>query len=128
MDCTHVRIEKPGLHGDEYINRKSFVSVNIQVTCNAREIFTSVDVNLPGSVHDSRVWKNCLTRQKLSTLKNCVLIADSGYGIEPWLMTPYNHPTDDKHIMYNQLLKTERVIIERCWTAEKAISYSSICE
>lgn len=116
LDCTHVRIQKPGPpHGDEYINRKGFPSINVQATCNAREIFTSVDASWPGSVHDSRIWKNSLARQAISNSVNCVLLADSGYGIEPWLMTPYRNPINNRQSAYNQLLKTERVVIERCF-------------
>lgn len=49
IDCTHIRIEKPGRHGDEYINRKGWPSINVQATCNAQEMFTSVDASWPGS-------------------------------------------------------------------------------
>nr|CAI5839259.1 unnamed protein product [Callosobruchus analis] len=57
LDCTHVRISKPAQFGGEYINRKSFASVNVQATCNAQEKFTGVNVQWPGSTHDSRIWK-----------------------------------------------------------------------
>jgi hypothetical protein len=53
-----VRIPKFSAFGDEYINRKGFPSINVQATCNAREIFTSVDCQWPGSVHDNRIFKN----------------------------------------------------------------------
>lgn len=43
IDCTHVPIIKPSLHGDEYINRKSWCSINVQATCDRKECFTSVD-------------------------------------------------------------------------------------
>ena len=59
VDCTHVKITKPaGPHGDEHINRKGQATVNVQATCNASEMFTSVDATWPGSVHDSRIWRN----------------------------------------------------------------------
>ena len=58
IDCTHVRIPKFKDYGDEYINRKGFASINVQATCNADEVFTSIDVQWPGSVHDSRILKN----------------------------------------------------------------------
>ena len=115
LDCMHVRILKPARHGDDYINRKGFASVNVQATCNAREYFTSVDVSWPGSVHDSRIWKNSGIREKLKQHKNTVLLGDEGYGLEPWLMTPYRNPTQEKHLAYNRLLKKQRVIIERCF-------------
>nr|CAH7720254.1 unnamed protein product [Callosobruchus chinensis] len=55
IDCTPIKIKKPSLHGDEYINRKGYHSNNVQATCNADEWFTSVDASWPGSVHDSRI-------------------------------------------------------------------------
>nr|CAH7769683.1 unnamed protein product [Callosobruchus chinensis] len=57
IDCTHIKIKKPPLHGDEYINRKAYHSINVQATYNAYEWFTSVDASWPGSVHDSRICK-----------------------------------------------------------------------
>ena len=60
IDCTHIRILKPSLcqKGDEYINRKAYPSINVQATCDAEEYFTSVVAKWPGSVHDSRIFKN----------------------------------------------------------------------
>lgn len=61
LDCTHVEIKKPVIHGDEYINRKGYPSINVQATCNAQEMFTSVCAEWPGSVHDARC-KNMATK------------------------------------------------------------------
>ncbi|CAH1957000.1 unnamed protein product [Acanthoscelides obtectus] len=44
--CTHIGILKPNRHGDEYINRKGIPTLNGQDTCEAREMFTSVDCPL----------------------------------------------------------------------------------
>ena len=115
LDCTHVRVPKPTQHGDEYVNRKGYCSINVQATCNAKEQFTSVVASWPGSVHDTRIWKNSTVRDVLSRFKNTVLLGDEGYGLEPWLMTPYRNPIQDNHKSFNRLLKKERVIIERCF-------------
>jgi hypothetical protein len=42
LDCTHVEIMKPVLHGEEYVNRKNRHSIKVQATCNSYEMFTSV--------------------------------------------------------------------------------------
>ena len=115
IDCTHVGILKPRIHGDEYINRKGKPTLNIQATCNAKEMFTSVDVSWPGSVHDARIWQNSHVRQVMLTSQNTVLVGDNGYGIELWLMTPFNNPINRTERAFNALLKSERVIIERCF-------------
>ncbi|KAI4469891.1 hypothetical protein MML48_1g01255 [Holotrichia oblita] len=39
LDCTHVLIRKPSQFGDEYINRKDFVSINVQATRDAQDKF-----------------------------------------------------------------------------------------
>ena len=50
IDCTHVKIEKPnGVFGNEFINRKSVATFNIQATCNESYVFTSCHIGWPGS-------------------------------------------------------------------------------
>lgn len=115
IDCTHIGILKPKVHGDEYVNRKGKCTLNVQATCDANEMFTSVDVSWPGSVHDSRIWKNSQVCLKLRSKSNAVLLGDDGYGIEPCLMTPFPNPSSPAEVKYNRLFKKERVIIERCF-------------
>ncbi|CAH2012327.1 unnamed protein product [Acanthoscelides obtectus] len=78
-------------------------------------MFTSVDVSWPGSVHDSRIWRNPQTRSQLINKANLVLLGDDGYAIGPCLMTPFRNPTPGAEINYNKLLKQKRVIIECCF-------------
>ncbi|XP_047116158.1 putative nuclease HARBI1 [Schistocerca piceifrons] len=115
IDCTHVRIPKPVQFGDEYINRKGFTSTNVQVICNVKEQFTSVEASWHGSVHVNRIWRNSSVWKVLSECNDTVLLGDEGYGLEPWLMTPFRNPTEDSHKSFNNLLKKERVLIERCF-------------
>ncbi|CAH1968567.1 unnamed protein product [Acanthoscelides obtectus] len=114
IDCTHIGILKPNRYGDEYINRKGKPALNVQATCDAKEMFTSVDASWPGSVLDSRIWRNSQTRSQLINKANVLLLGDDGYGIEPCLMTPFRNPKGAE-INYNKLLKQKRVIIERCF-------------
>ncbi|CAH2008791.1 unnamed protein product [Acanthoscelides obtectus] len=91
-DCTHIGILKANSHGDEYIHRKGKPTLNVQATCDAREMFTSVDVSWPLSGHDFRIWRYSQTRSQLINKAN-VLLGDDGHGTEPCLMTPFRNPT-----------------------------------
>ncbi|CAH1961697.1 unnamed protein product [Acanthoscelides obtectus] len=77
-DCTHIGILKANSHGDEYIHRKGKPTLNVQATCDAREMFTSVDVSWPLAVHDFRIWRYSQTRSQLINKAN-VLLGDDGY-------------------------------------------------
>jgi hypothetical protein len=120
IDCSHFQILKPSAQnkGDEYINRKIYPSINVQATCNANEVFTSVDARWPGSVHDSRIFRNSDIYQVLKSTQayGHYLIGDSGYGIAPWLLTPFpSHTTSPSERNYNKIYAKDRVIIERCF-------------
>lgn len=114
LDCTQIEILKPRLFGDEYVCRKGYPSINVQATCNANEQFTSVSAEWPGSVHDSRIWRQSAIRDVLSQFVGAAcLIGDSGYGISPWLITPFKPPRDDRQRHFNRLHARERVVVER---------------
>lgn len=118
LDCTHVRITKPSVHGDEYINRKNFPSINVQATCDAQERFTSIDATWPGSVHDSRIFKTSSLYRQLqanSAASTTFVLADSGYGAAPWVLVPYQAPSTPAQTYFNSIYAKERVIIERCF-------------
>lgn len=119
IDCTHIPIQKPTVYGDEYINRKGFPSINVQATCDAHELFTSVDVSWPGSVHDARILTNSNVYNAMTNLARshgAVILGDEGYPLLRWLMTPIR-----KRVMtmreerYNTKHAQERKIIERCF-------------
>lgn len=114
VDCTHIEIQKPHQFGDEYVNRKGYSSLNVQMTCDAAEKITSVDAQWPGSVHDSRIWKLSSVCRLISEFNgSACLLGDSGYGIAPWMITPFKNPTTTAEMKFNTLHSKERVIIER---------------
>lgn len=114
LDCTHIAIMKPSIQGDEYINRKNIATLNVQATCNSTECFTSVDAQWPGSVHDSRILRRSGIPEILQRYRGeAVLIADAGYALTPWLMTPFKNPRNDMERNYNRVHAENRVIIER---------------
>lgn len=114
LDCTHIEIKKPTLFGDEYINRKGYASINVQATCDANEKFTSISAEWPGSVHDARIWRRCAMRGVISQFNgSACLLGDSGYGIAPWLITPFKPPHTAQQVNFNLHHARERVVIER---------------
>ncbi|XP_062554268.1 putative nuclease HARBI1 [Armigeres subalbatus] len=114
IDCTHVKIERPHRHPDEFINRKGLASFNVQATCDANDVITSIDCSWPGSVHDSRIWKNSdVYRTMFENTSGALLLGDEGYAIAPWIMTPYRNPDTVVRVNYNKIFCRERVVIER---------------
>jgi hypothetical protein len=88
----------------------------VQATCNSEEWFTSVDVSWPGSVHDARIWRNSdIKRVMEENREKALLLRNEGYGLAPWLMTPFKNPQTPEERAYNKLFTKERVIIERCF-------------
>lgn len=117
IDCTHIQIKKPHQFGDVYVSsRKGFATLNVQATCDANEYFTSVDAQWPGTAHDSRIWKRSNIYSVLKHFKGTFcLLGDSGYGITPWLLTPFKNCNTAAETKFNRIHKAERVIIERCF-------------
>ncbi|XP_046684548.1 putative nuclease HARBI1 [Homalodisca vitripennis] len=102
------------MFGDEYINRKGYPSINVQATCDSQERFTSVAAEWPGSVHDSRNMEKESCSGYYSRYDGAAcLLGDSGYGISPWLITPFKPPQTDIQRRFNRVHAKERVVIER---------------
>lgn len=70
IDCTHVAIiapptEDPIYPEHQYVNRKRYHSLNVQLMCDANMQILNVNARFPGSVHDSFIWKNSNVRKAL---------------------------------------------------------------
>lgn len=58
VDGSHIPIKAPEECPENYINRKHFHTVNFTVICDHELRFLDCYAGWPGSVHDSRVFKN----------------------------------------------------------------------
>lgn len=101
---------------------------------------TYANARFPGSVHDSAIWLvselRCHLRNQFSTVENqesfligkifnityqqavniCSIVGDSGFPLEPWLLTPFQSTTDgSRELEYNKIHIKTRQIIERCF-------------
>ncbi|XP_031333706.1 putative nuclease HARBI1 [Photinus pyralis] len=124
IDCTHVAIiapphEDPHYPGMVFLNRKGYCSINVQIICNANLRILAINSRFPGSVHDSAIWSTSLIRRHLIAMhdegnQNSWLIGDSGYPLEPWLLTPVaGINLTDPERRYNMGHKSVRNVIER---------------
>ena len=58
-----------------------------------RLIFTNVVIRWPGSVHDARIFsQSAICRSMTQNHPDGYLLGDSGYGVKPFLLTPYLAP------------------------------------
>ena len=116
IDCTHIRILRPSRADFSlvYINRKKYFSLNVQLVCDSWGTVTNLLVQWPGSVHDSRIFKNSTLYNDLSSgVLAGYLIADSGYALAPFCLTPYLNPVGDVQKNYNVVHKHTRSLVER---------------
>ncbi|XP_054774690.1 putative nuclease HARBI1 [Lytechinus pictus] len=116
IDCTHVNLYGATLGDEEYIyvNRKGQHSINVQLICNAKFLITNVVSRWPGSTHDSRILRRSAISQRFERRElRGILLGDSGYKLEPWLLTPVRVPQNEADQAYNRAHCKTRVLIEQ---------------
>ncbi|XDV21828.1 hypothetical protein PO909_026848 [Leuciscus waleckii] len=100
IDCTHVPIKAPpGPNEGDFVNRKGFHSVNVQMVCDSMFHITNVEAKWPGSVHDSRIFRE-------SHL--CTLFERA----QQYFMTPFPDPNPGPQTRFNTALARTRARIE----------------
>lgn len=88
--------------------------------CDADLKILSANARFGGSSHDSFVWNNsgvhAILKREFDDGNNfdSWLLGDSGYGIQPWLMTPILNPNTEEQRGYNERHRRTRHIVERC--------------
>ncbi|XP_071104771.1 putative nuclease HARBI1 [Haliotis cracherodii] len=116
IDGTHVRIIAPHVNEPEFVCRKGFHSINVQVVMDANYKILNIVAKWPGSVHDSRIWNNSNLRHAFLNNQfphGCHLLGDSGYPCRPHLLTPYLRPQPGQQTNYNRSHKITRSLVER---------------
>lgn len=114
VDGTHVWIIRPREHEAQYVNRKNYHSINVQVICDNRGRWINVVAKWPGSAHDSWILRNspicdAMERQEV----HGYILGDSGYRCRPWLMTPLLNPATAAERRYNSAHKRTRIVVEQ---------------
>lgn len=124
IDGCHVEIIAPPMTDEDhppfvYINRKGKHSINVMAICDSNCNILAMDARYPGSVHDAAIFRSSVIRNFLREQYDngdvtSHLLGDSGYGVEPWLFTPFlNYQPNSPEERFNILLKRNRNVIER---------------
>nr|XP_005159262.1 putative nuclease HARBI1 [Danio rerio] len=102
IDGSHIPIIAPTENESDYVNRKSIHSINVQIICDAAHIITNVEAKWPGSVHDSRIYRECTLSNRLQSGEiDGFLLGDRGYPCQPTLLTPYPEPEQGPQQRFN---------------------------
>lgn len=116
LDGTYIPIRGPTTFRDSYICRKGFPAMHLQAVCDSSLRFLDVFCGYPGSVHDSRVFRNSLLHDALQNLPGKYhLLGDSAYPLSNMLLTPFRdngHLTSEQK-KFNAAHSSTRVDIER---------------
>ncbi|KAJ1201616.1 hypothetical protein NDU88_005422 [Pleurodeles waltl] len=115
IDCTHVRLVPPAATEHLYRNRKHTHSINVQAIVDHQGLFTNIVAKYPGSVHDSFICCHSTINQHFQDGRygNGLLVADQGYGIQPWILTLFGNPSTTAERAYNDADRRTRSIVER---------------
>lgn len=85
------------------------------VTCDNRMLIRNIVSRWPGSAHDITVFNNSALKARFENdFENNLIIGDSGYGVDKYMMTPLEVPITEAEIRYQESLVRTRNIIERC--------------
>lgn len=102
----------------------------------------AVDATRPGSNHDALIWRMSEARKYFfdkyqNGVRDCWLLGDAGYALEPFLMTPYRDAQPrSRESRFNSKHSSARNIVERtignlknrfrCLLAARQLHYSPL--
>lgn len=91
VDGTRVRIQAPSQNEEEYLNRKGYHSLNVQIVSTGYLLIANCVAKWPGGTHDSRILSEStfpIEIAKLNDSRKSIILGDEGYGLRTWLFTP----------------------------------------
>lgn len=116
IDCIHVKIITPKENEVDYVNRKNFHSLNIQLVFDANYKIINLVSKWPGSVDDASILNDSGLKRLFEenhVQENCYLLGDSEYGCMRWLLTPFPRPHLEHERNFNRAHRTTRNLVER---------------
>ena len=104
LDGSLIPIKAPSQNEDAFVCRKRFHAINVQGVCNHQLKFTNLVVKWPGSTHDAFMWNTCRLYQDFENghIRDGILLGDSAYPLQPWLITPIPFPENASEEQFNE--------------------------
>lgn len=119
IDGTHVRILAPKRFEEEFVNRKGYHSINVQIVTTGDLLIANCVAKWPGSTHDSKILTESAISQMFQDGRfgTAFLLGDQGYPQKSWLFTPVPERSTGllttKERNYNRAHKSARSSVER---------------
>ena len=116
IDGSHIPIVTPEENENQFINRHGYHSINGLFVCGADMSFYYCNAGWPGSVNDSRIFRNSSLQERLESswrpFDGAVLLGDSGFTNSEYMITPILVPRSEQDMSFNVAHKKTRRIIE----------------
>lgn len=121
VDGTYVPIKAPKEHPEVYITRKCNYAITLQCVCDSYMKFTDSYVGWPGSVSDTRIFRNSDLYQAVNQNFNnfftneSFIVGDKAYPVLSWCIPPYINRGDMTPAKqnFNLRISQTRQVIER---------------
>ncbi|KAH7970373.1 hypothetical protein HPB49_004852 [Dermacentor silvarum] len=121
IDGSLIAIIAPkGERNAAFMCRKGYYAENCMFICDADMRILTMDPMRPRSDHDSFVGRTTWLRRRFQAARIAnpgeYLIGDSGYPLDPWLLTPVprHPPMQTAEGKYNTAHAAVRSVVERC--------------
>ena len=105
INSFHVNICTPFEDEDSFVNRKGFHSINEQAMTDADYKFADTVARWPGSTHDYFIFRtpdvHDYARDNHTTLEHGVVLGNSGYPLDNFLMILYTNPISHQQRRFN---------------------------
>ncbi|XP_018909951.2 putative nuclease HARBI1 [Bemisia tabaci] len=133
IDGTLICIKPPILNEEQFFSRKQSHSINTQIICDSNLKILNVNPRHGGATNDAFIWKHSTVFQYLRDLvinqgvPYVWLLGDSGYPLQPWLLTPIVGADPDSpqgrytkaHILARNTVERVNGVLKQKWRCVK---------
>jgi hypothetical protein len=123
IDGTFVPIKAPKCDPEVYVTRKCNHAITLQAVCDPKLKFTDCFVGYPGSVSDTRIFRNSDLYNSVNNAQQQYfpreefIIGDKAYPNLSWCLSPYidRGNLTARHRNFNIKISKTRQVIERAF-------------